>query len=610
MKTGSMIIKIKLLIVLFAVLMSNQILANDIDINDMTLKEAIEYSQSGNPIDAVLDYCKENNLYGAETFAEEFGDGEWGDVELGSETKIKKTISDGVEALEGKHKNQQKEDIFIELKSHIFVYILLIIFIVLLTISIVKKKKVLIILCSIVFVVVAVFAISIFLKVNKRNDLYDDTLKLLNNINDKKAEESLNLDKEINISAIINDYIIKVWYCAKCKAENIDIFDNDMVNGNHTMDEPIIFYDDYIDVDKNYVSKSEYYGKRIVSDWTGRDYPIQTAGISKETTKGIYDNLTDKDIEDYKNKTLINKLVVELKNRIKYREHTDKMFEREPLSDYIAIIAQGSSCYFSKDIDNEVKSNYKYWYLDGENKIIELPYGVYLKYEKQEVEKIDNAEWIYTNINEIDYTNDDDFLYAYYIKDGKLYGEYAAIDNENEKISFNPYELTHKIKKAKVSLSLDKDYKFNDKNPLKESEKKWYIPNEITKEFEENGRKVIKSCGTSRDNQLIFYYMYYHKLYEKCNYTDKFIENKENILNKFNYNFGDSNRYIRVYVENDIIKPDKMLRKLEYNDGTGIYFIVNVIWIEGAVDDIDIYEVPKEYNNLSPEEIYQLAFND
>ena len=90
MKTGSMIIKIKLLIVLFAVLMSNQILANDIDINDMTLKEAIEYSQSGNPIDAVLDYCKENNLYGAETFAEEFGDGEWGDVELGSETKIKK----------------------------------------------------------------------------------------------------------------------------------------------------------------------------------------------------------------------------------------------------------------------------------------------------------------------------------------------------------------------------------------------------------------------------------------------------------------------------------------------------------------------------------------
>ena len=105
MKIGSMIIKIKLLIVLFAVLMSNQVLAKDIDINDMTLKEAIEYSQSGNPIEAVLDYCKENNLYGANTFTEQFGDGEWGNVKLGSTDRINRIIEGGVEGLEEKHKS-------------------------------------------------------------------------------------------------------------------------------------------------------------------------------------------------------------------------------------------------------------------------------------------------------------------------------------------------------------------------------------------------------------------------------------------------------------------------------------------------------------------------
>lgn len=609
MKIGSMIIKIKLLIVLFAVLMSNQVLAKDIDINDMTLKEAIEYSQSGNPIEAVLDYCKENNLYGANTFTEQFGDGEWGNVKLGSTDRINRIIEGGVEGLEEKHKNEQKEEITIENKNLFLVYIILIVLIAVLILSIIKRKRMLVILCSIASLVIIVLIVMNLMKVINKNNLYNNTLSLLNNIDDKKAEENLNLDKEINISHEINDYIIKVWYCAKCKAENIDIFDNDMINGYHVMDEPIIFYDDYIDVDKNYVSKSEYYGKKIVSDWTGRDYPIQTAGISKETTKGIYDNLTDKDIEDYKNGTLINKLVVELKNKIKYREHTDKMFEREQLSDYIAIIAQGSSCYFSKDIDNEVKSNYKYWYLDGENKIIELPYGVYLKYEKQEVEKIDNEEWIYTNINEIDYINNDEYLYAYYIKDGKLYGEYAAIDNENEKISFNPYELTHKIKKAKVSLSLDKDYIFNDKNPLKESDMWRLDDKKINLVTFENGSGVNeKTCGTERDLSLIACLIDGRELYKRyiCsdNFNKKYDENQKKIIQ------NNPKDYDNVFVSIDVNKPDKMLRKLILDDGTEIYFLFKVYWLDGIVDDIEMYEVPIEYNNLPPDEMYQLAFND
>lgn len=617
MKIELMIIKrIKLLIILFVVLMSNQAFANDIDINEMTLKEAIEYSQNGNPIDAVLDYCKENNLYGAETFAEEFGDGEWGKVydRLGSTViinkTIEKTIGEGREVLEEKHKSEQKKEVYTDLKSKYELYIAFGLLIVLLIILILKKKKTAIILNSIVLVVVIALIVVNIIKVINKNNLYNNVLNSLNNIDDKKAEENLNLDKEINISNEINDYIIKVWYCAKCKAESIDLFDNDMTNSNNAFEAPIYFYDDYIDVDENYVKKTDYYAKMLITDWTGRDYPKQTVGISKETTKGIYDNLTDEDIEDYKKGTLIDKFVVELKNNIKYREHSDKMFERESLSDYTAIIAQSSACYFSRYIDDEVKKNYKYWYLDGENRTIELPYGVYLKYEKQEVEKIDNVKWIYTNINEIDYINDVSVLYAYYIKDNKLYGDYAVTEVENEKILFNPYELTHKIKKARISLTLDKDFEFNNKNPLKESEKKWYIPNEITKEFDSAGKKVIKSSGASRNGELILGIMIENSFDKKCNYTDRFMKNKDEIKNRYKYKFGNSDKYIEIYVDSKYAKPDKLLRKLEHKDGSVVYFIFNVIWIDGAVDDIEVYEIPQEYNNLSPEEMYQLAFND
>ena len=38
--------------------------------------------------------------------------------------------------------------------------------------------------------------------------------------------------------------------------------------------------------------------------------------------------------------------------------------------------------------------------------------------------------------------------------------------------------------------------------------------------------------------------------------------------------------------------------------------IQKVYWIDGIVDDIEMYEVPEEYNNLPPDEMYQLAFND
>ena len=610
MKIKSMIIKkTRLLIIVFVLLISNKIIASDININYMTLKEAIEYSQNGNPAEAVIDYCRENNLYGAETFYEKFGDGEWANVELGDETEIEKTIQSGIDALLEKHKNEQKEESFIELKKNLKLYIIVSLLIVFFIISVVKMKKVLMILFGIGLVFGASLIILNFKKVIEKNGLYDNVLKSLNNIDDRKAAENLNLDKEINISHRINDYIIKVWYSAKCKAENIDLFNNEMVNGNNVFEEPIIFYDDYIDVEKNYVDKWDYYGKIIVNDWTGRDYPIQQAGISKNSLQRIYDNITNEDIENYKNKTLVNKLVGELEKKLKHREPTDKIFENETLSGYIATIAQGSACYFSKYIDDEVKKNYKYWYIDGENKTVELPYGIYLKYEKQEAEKIDGAKWVYTSINEIDYTDENGILYAYYIKDDRIYGDYTITTSQNEKILYNLYELTHRIKKSKISLTIDSNYEFNIVNPLKESDM-WRLDTERINmvEFNENNRNIIKTCGTQRDLSLMHCLLGNSELYERYICSDNF--NKKYLSLQKIISEKNSKDYDNVFILIDFNKPDKLLRKLIIEDDTEIYLIFKVHWIDGVVDDIEMYEIPQEFNNLSPEEMYQLAFND
>lgn len=411
----------------------------------------------------------------------------------------------------------------------------------------------------------------------KAIDNYDketkDLLDLLNgNKIDKKLEEFAekykreNIDiynvNEVDLSRVVNDYIIKCYYCVKRKANGKELYSDD------------------IDVlncfnDPNYNYDLKYYSNGYTSpeELYKYEFKIENSLLSKESMKGIYDNITEEDLRDYKDGVYLDKLIDKIGLIIKSKEDFDA-YSIIPYR-YFNIVR----------LNLEPLYKCKYWYLEkGQDTELKLPYDTTLKYEVAKYEKIDVEKWYYAEIKKMtsDYDNERT-IFAYYLDNqNNLNGLYTTVYRDG---LYNLKELTDEIKYPNIDIYTN------------------------TKNYDIDIKKI--------DNRLLVGSVLYSIDKTAIDYrTEEIFTN--NFLNKYyelgifpEYNFSTLNDITSDYINDEKRNLNKIICEVRDRKTRKVYNILfNVKWIDDKVDDIEYYIIPEDKMNLSYEEMYQLAFND
>ena len=489
-----------------------------------------------------------------------------------------------------------------------FIIILVIIMIVILFLFIIIRKRFLLV---IDFIILVLILVSIIFFQIKRNDVllenYDETMlenieetkathiekvrkwrvKAIDNY-DKETKELLDLlsgnktdkkledfaekykkenidiynENEVDLSRVINDYIIKCYYCVKRKANDKELYSDD-IDVLNCFNDPNYNYDvEYYNND--YTSPEELYKY---------EFKIKNSLLSKESMKGIYDNITEEDLQDYNNGVYLDKLVEKIGLIIKSKEDFDAY----------SIIPYK---YFNiTRLDLEPIYKCKYWYLEkGQDTELNLPYGTILKYEVAKYEKRSVEKWYYAEIKKLAYDYDDEkTIFAYYLDDdNNLNGLYTTVYNDE---IYNLKELTDEIKYPNIDIYTNtKSNKINS-NSIK------YDTRGIDRIIYRSSAKVGK-----RDEE-----------YFSLDFINKY--GSMGILLRDDVD-SVSNETIKVIDENTR-KENKYFCKIDYLGTLKYdYALYKIIWEDDKVDDIEYYIIPEDKMNLSYEEMYQLAFND
>ncbi len=214
-------------------------------------------------------------------------------------------------------------------------------------------------------------------------------------------------------------------------------------------------------IDKDYVNNKEGIESVIIIENNLLFDNISLLKYMNNNKKEMeYEILFDKDIEKlYNNIIKADKNILLLIEQLKNKININDISIDEPLFQYLDRIIDAG--YIVSDVDyydNNVISYFKDWYIDGESRDIELPYGVTLEYREPEFVKKDIKEIVYTNERELDHNSKEPQVYVMYYKDfkGKLNGTYTDvtfIKTRNDYIiDFNPYELLYDLKKPTVRL--------------------------------------------------------------------------------------------------------------------------------------------------------------
>ena len=323
----------------------------------------------------------------------------------------------------------------------------------------VLTKKKIIIVASVVILLIGIYhLIPTNQLIDKHNHIEEYVLGISNNniSDDVDVDKSINemkktLNLKWNISKLINDYIIKVSSCyylldndKEWHEEYYDTYDNIT---HDTFD----YIDDFRNSSNNYIKDLPLLKYKTNEGFIELSYEIQQSGIKYDEIKNLYDNIK------INNNISFNDFLTELSIKI----NNDVMDESELLFHYLArIIDSVYVRYSSEYYNNEVISDFKDWYIDGESRNIELPYGVILEYKEPEFIKKDIKEIVYTNESELNIDNSDKQVYVMYYKDsiGEIGASYTDVqfvkrDGDYE-ILFNPVDLLYDIKEPTIRLVL------------------------------------------------------------------------------------------------------------------------------------------------------------
>lgn len=430
-----------------------------------------------------------------------------------------------------------------------------------------KKKKIL--LLEVAVVIISILVYNNYFSNNKNYNTTNEILDYIKGeVENKELDEYANqykieyIDKynerEVDISKVINDYIIKCYYCVKRKANDKELYTTDLVVLN-CFDDKIHNYD--LTYGEKYVNLLKW---KDIDSWL-----VVNNLLSKESMKGIYDNLTEEDIENFHNGIFLDKLIEKIDYQIKSKNDFDA-YSVVPYN-YFNIVR----------LDEEPLYKCKYWYMDtGEDTIIELPYGAKFEYniakfEEKNIKKFEKAEIIELEKDPIG----EKTLFAYYVdnEDNKE-GAYTTI---YENGLYNKKELTDKIKLANINIYTDtKNYEVGD----------------IEEDIKELNRIICYAVWRSQKENRT------DERYTKA-FLDKYKENgimppkydQSSLLNLTNH----------VISEENVIENKFFYRLTLDND----YAIFKLKWKDDKVDDIEYYIIPEDKKHLSYEEMYQLAFN-
>lgn len=457
-----------LLMIFICTYNANTIFANNKSIKSFyfdTVGDALNFSTTNSLEEALREYMKDSsffNGYGRIEDVTEEDDNLWFDkfdTYKENASKIsKENIGIEIENI------KQQLGIQNNLQINIIIYISL--FLIAIILLILGKKKIFYIfsLCSIfVFVINLIYVynrdngkftsdITFFLEGKKTSSI---SAEIKNKYNEEYIKEEC--DKDWNISYFINDYIAKVLYCVKCKSNGQKPVVNDMYKTiKDTNEMPFLFESNRVmTTDGNYCSDQDEYvdGTKYLFN----DFGVYSEYITEEDMIKIYDSITEEDCEDYKNGIFTKKLVKKIDNLINSRNFED--FNEMLLCDFFEIIFPEMYFLIYGRIENNdsVVFHIKYWYINGESRDIELPYGVTIHYEKPRYEDKDIKEIVCNNYDLLEkQSNELQYLYNYYVDSkGKYNGSFAEIkfidEGGQRKAFFNPYDLTKNIKRAKIS---------------------------------------------------------------------------------------------------------------------------------------------------------------
>lgn len=464
--------RIIILLISICIINVNTLLAENINVKSFyldTVSDAIEYSSSNSLEDALREYMKDStffNGYGRIELATEEDDDLWFNKFDTYQENKEKVSKDNIEI----EIEDMKQLLGIQHDFHINIIMYIVLLLVVVGLVVFNKKRASLIVLIFSVIILGLNLIYIYSINNKK--FTNDITKFLDNKNTDSISQTINneynenfikeeCNKDWNISYFINDYITKALYCVKCKNNGEMPIVNDMYNSIKDINEmPFLFESDRVmTTNGDYCSDQDEYvdGTKYLFD----DFGVYNEYTTEESIMKIYNNITEEDCEDYRNGTFTKKLVSKIDNLIDSREINE--FKNLSLCDYFRMIYPEMYFLYYGKIDNNdsVVFHIKYWYINGDSRDIQLPYGIKIKYERPTYEDKDIKEMVCNNYDLLDKNIDaEQYIYNYYIDSNNQYnGAFTIVnfitENGKRRAYFNPFDLTKNIKRAVIKTSVN-----------------------------------------------------------------------------------------------------------------------------------------------------------
>ena len=460
---------------------------------DYTLDEASKMTKSGNPLDLVVAYKDYVESIGETISQDEFNhDFRIGDFEEDEEYP---KIYDDLYKASFKIEDNLKENLVpennnIEYVSQkdksnnvVKIIIICIVLIIIVVCYIIKRIKALLLL-GLGILAYGIFSIFVAKQVeDKYNHISNYIINgtkdnhIVNNIdkmNDEKFRKEYieNISREWNVAGFINGYMMNINYILKLKNSKESFFSINEYFEDKKWDDRFIDDQEY---EKYRKELDNWSFTNMEKDLYVRNVPILKYDNSKlderiniitqnsieyYEDKKIFNNIDISDIDSENESTFFENLIKRINiEGINYKNWQEEYKSYEELYIYFRnIYGSFGVTSYRNDFDNSVISYFKDWYIDGESRDIELPYGVTLEYRAPEFIKKDIKEIVYTNERELDHDSKEKQVYVMYYKDseGKLGASYTDVEftktGRNYEISFNPVDLMYDIKKPTAKL--------------------------------------------------------------------------------------------------------------------------------------------------------------
>lgn len=453
--------KVIIILISLVVAFSNCLYAESLAYNDkvfdMTIGEAKKYSSDGNPMDILIDY---RNKYGENIFSNydpiltEIGENEGIDLYVGDANyDINEEIEEGINVIKEKYDTDNYN-------SNVFNYIaMFIVILVLMIVLYIKFNKKIVFIIPILFLLVSTLLILVK---NKQIKNFDNLNQYLNykgiDISNKviKSEEMYpfgKMDVAYEINYLLDDLNDIHYEKSNNKPLFVDEFSKSLGDKYLGKDDKQVIY--------SYLEKERmlYNGINENTECINNIRKVQPISYYDIVNKMEY--VFERSFDDY---TYLLSLI----NKINTKIYINDMKDDDKVFKYAKRI--GALRCFDWKKGYEIAQYFKDWYIEGDDKIIELPYGIYLHYKAPKLLKKDVKEIVCVNINELDPLNEENILKVFYLdSSNNLKYDFTICkfieEDGKQKLYYEPYTILYDVRCASTVFSMNKDLEYIDNRP-------------------------------------------------------------------------------------------------------------------------------------------------